>query len=90
MGRKRESAPAKKGAPANVSRTMDLDLLLFDRDTMDGKTLKIPHPELQNRRFVLLPLSELAPSLVHPILSATISALLVTTSDKKRCMLFKH
>jgi 2-amino-4-hydroxy-6-hydroxymethyldihydropteridine diphosphokinase len=86
MGRKREPAGKK---PANVSRMIDLDILLFDVETIDTKTLKVPHPELQNRRFVLLPLSELAPSLVHPVLSSTVSKLLVTTSDKKKCSLYK-
>jgi 2-amino-4-hydroxy-6-hydroxymethyldihydropteridine diphosphokinase len=69
---------------------IDLDILLFDRETISSKTLKVPHPEIPNRRFVLLPLTELIPSLVHPVLSTTVSALLVTTTDKTRCMLYKH
>ena len=82
MGRKRDKA--------SISRVIDLDILLFDRETIASKTLKVPHPEIPNRRFVLLPLSELVPSMHHPSLSSTVSALLVTTPDKKRCMLFKH
>jgi 2-amino-4-hydroxy-6-hydroxymethyldihydropteridine diphosphokinase len=84
MGRRRESAKT------SISRVIDLDILLFDRETIASKTLKVPHPEIPNRRFVLLPLSELVPSMHHPSLSSTVSALLVTTPDKKRCMLFKH
>ena len=84
MGRKRE--PSK----ASISRVIDLDILLFDSETIDSKILKIPHPQIPNRRFVLLPLSELIPSMVHPLLSATVSALLVTTPDKTRCMLYKQ
>ena len=86
MGRKRESGSKK---PANVSRVIDLDILFFDIETIDAKNLKIPHPEIQNRRFVLLPLSELAPALVHPVLASTVSKLLVTTPDKKKCSLYK-
>jgi 2-amino-4-hydroxy-6-hydroxymethyldihydropteridine diphosphokinase len=84
MGRKRESEKS------SISRVIDLDILLFDSETIASKTLKVPHPEIPNRRFVLLPLSELVPSMHHPSLSSTISALLVTTPDKKRCMLHKH
>jgi 2-amino-4-hydroxy-6-hydroxymethyldihydropteridine diphosphokinase len=84
MGRKRVTAKS------SISRVIDLDILFYDRETISSKTLKVPHPEIPNRRFVLLPLSELVPSMVHPLLSATVSALLVTSPDKKRCMLYKH
>jgi len=84
MGRKRDATKA------SISRVIDLDILLYDAETIASKTLKVPHPELPNRRFVLLPLSELVPSLVHPLRAVTVSALLVTTPDKKKCMLFKQ
>ena len=48
------------------SRIIDLDILLFDNQTVGKKSLKIPHPEMHKRRFVLLPLSELAPHVTHP------------------------
>jgi len=79
----------KKAAATTVSRVIDLDILLFDSETSNGRNLKLPHPELQNRRFVLLPLSELAPALRHPVLGDTISVLLVTTKDDKKCALYK-
>lgn len=82
MGRKR-TPDTKKWA----SRKIDLDLLLFDNQTVDSRTLKVPHPELHNRRFVLLPLCELAPHLTHPRLGATIAELLATLKDNKRVML---
>jgi 2-amino-4-hydroxy-6-hydroxymethyldihydropteridine diphosphokinase len=86
MGRKREAGGKKS---TNVSRVIDLDILFFDAETIGGKNLTIPHPELQNRRFVLLPLSELAPALVHPVLASTVSKLLVITPDKKKCSLYR-
>jgi len=82
MGRKR-TPDTKKW----TSRKIDLDLLLFDNQTVDSRTLKVPHPELHNRRFVLLPLCELAPHLTHPRLGATIAELLATLKDDKRVML---
>ena len=69
------------------SRIIDLDILLFDQDVIDKRNLKIPHPELHKRRFVLLPLAELAPQVVHPQLGQSISTLLATVKDVKRVVL---
>jgi len=66
------------------SRVIDLDILLFDNELLNKRNLKVPHPQMPNRRFVLLPLSELAPQLIHPALNVSITALLTTTSDTKR------
>jgi 2-amino-4-hydroxy-6-hydroxymethyldihydropteridine diphosphokinase len=69
------------------SRIIDLDILLFDQDVIDKRNLKIPHPEMHKRRFVLLPLAELAPHVVHPQLGQSISTLLATVKDDKRVAL---
>jgi 2-amino-4-hydroxy-6-hydroxymethyldihydropteridine diphosphokinase len=69
------------------SRIIDLDILLFDNQTVSKRTLKIPHPEMHKRRFVLLPLSELAPHVSHPHLGASISELLGGLKDPKKVML---
>jgi 2-amino-4-hydroxy-6-hydroxymethyldihydropteridine diphosphokinase len=69
------------------SRVIDLDILLSDHEVVDKRTLKVPHPEMHKRRFVLLPLAELAPQLVHPHLGQSVSALLATVKDDKRVML---
>jgi len=82
MGRKK-TPQTKKWA----SRKIDLDILLFENQTLDTRSLKIPHPELPNRRFVLVPLSELAPHVTHPRLGVTIAELLAHLKDAKRVML---
>jgi 2-amino-4-hydroxy-6-hydroxymethyldihydropteridine diphosphokinase len=71
------------------SRIIDLDILLFDSQTIGKRTLKIPHPEMHKRRFVLLPLSELAPHVTHPQLGTTISELLGGLKDQKRVVLLR-
>jgi 2-amino-4-hydroxy-6-hydroxymethyldihydropteridine diphosphokinase len=65
-------------------RTIDLDLLLFDDEIFRTTSLTIPHPELHKRRFVLEPLAEIAPKLVHPIKGATIKTLLTELKDNKK------
>ena len=56
-------------------RNIDLDLLLYEDVVIDTPELKLPHPDMQNRDFVLLPLAEIAPELVHPILQKSIEEL---------------
>ena len=69
------------------SRIIDLDILLCDGVVVEKRNLKIPHPEMHKRRFVLLPLAELAPHVVHPHLGQSVSALLATVADSKRVTL---
>ncbi len=71
------------------SRIIDLDLLLFDSQTVNKRSLKIPHPEMHKRRFVLLPLSELAPHVTHPQIGSTISELLGGLKDPKKVVLLR-
>ncbi len=66
------------------SRVIDLDILFFDNEILNKRNLKIPHPRLAKRRFVLAPLAELAPQLIHPTLNVSVSELLATVQDTKR------
>ena len=68
-------------AAKNASRIIDIDILFFNDDVINKKDLVIPHPEISNRRFVLTPLNELSPELVHPVLNKTINELLSTCKD---------
>jgi 2-amino-4-hydroxy-6-hydroxymethyldihydropteridine diphosphokinase len=69
------------------ARVIDLDILLYDALVLKKKKLRIPHPEMPNRKFVLVPLSEIAPQVVHPELGVTISELLVNVRDSKKVTL---
>ena len=63
------------------SRTIDIDILFYDDQIIKELDLIIPHPFLQVRRFTLMPLSEIAPELIHPILLKNISQLLNELDD---------
>jgi 2-amino-4-hydroxy-6-hydroxymethyldihydropteridine diphosphokinase len=64
------------------ARTIDLDVLFYNDEIIDSKTLKVPHPELQNRKFVLHPLHDIASKLKHPVLEKTVAELLNVCEDK--------
>ena len=74
MGRKR----IQKMGP----RIIDLDILLIDQLVISTGLLTLPHPALPERRFALLPLCEIAPSLIHPVLRKSISQLLTDCTDE--------
>lgn len=62
-------------------RIIDLDILLIDDLIIESELLSVPHPSLPMRRFALMPLAEIAPSLIHPIEGKTIAALLDACTD---------
>jgi 2-amino-4-hydroxy-6-hydroxymethyldihydropteridine diphosphokinase len=74
MGRIR----TKKNAP----RIIDIDILFFNKAIIQTKDLTIPHPQIQNRNFVLVPLNELSPNFKHPALHKTIHQLLRICPDQ--------
>jgi len=65
-------------------RTIDIDILFYGGDIIRARDLVIPHPRIAERRFVLVPLRELAPSLHHPALRKTASELLAATRDRSQ------
>lgn len=65
----------------NAARIIDIDILFFNNDIINEPNLTIPHIEISNRRFVLMPLNELAPGMIHPVFKKSIAELLSTCTD---------
>ena len=63
------------------SRTIDIDILYFNNDIVDADDLTIPHPSLHKRKFALVPLCEVLPEYIHPILLVSNQTLLATCDD---------
>ncbi|HTH56409.1 MAG TPA: 2-amino-4-hydroxy-6-hydroxymethyldihydropteridine diphosphokinase [Cyclobacteriaceae bacterium] len=70
------------------ARTIDLDIIYYDQKSIDSNELKIPHPRIRERRFVLVPLSELAPEFIHPVLKKTNFKLLQECTDSLEVKIF--
>lgn len=62
-------------------RIIDIDILLFNNEIHDYHFLKLPHPEIQNRRFALVPLAEIAAQVVHPVLKKSVALMLEECPD---------
>jgi len=70
-------------------RTIDLDLLIYRDELRNTEFLRLPHPRMHLRRFVLEPLNELVPTLEHPVLKQTIGGLLESSEDLSAVTLWK-
>ena len=72
-----ETALGREPGFQNGPRVIDIDILFYDDVILDSPPLVIPHPRLHHRGFVLVPLNDIAPDLVHPVLGKLISELLL-------------
>ena len=82
MGRRRSI----KYGPRNI----DIDILLFGASVVNARDLVIPHPRMAERRFVLVPMSEIAPDARHPVLGKTMKELLKATADESVVRLWRR
>jgi len=71
-----------------ISRTIDIDILLYGDKVISGKVVRIPHPLMAERKFVLVPICEIAPDLRHPVLHRSFSELLMECKDKGEVVKF--
>jgi 2-amino-4-hydroxy-6-hydroxymethyldihydropteridine diphosphokinase len=71
-------------------REIDIDLLLYDGLVYEDDHLKVPHPELARRKFVLIPLREIAPDLIHPVSGYTVEDLAQSSDDTSRVVRSIH
>ncbi|MCX6255599.1 MAG: 2-amino-4-hydroxy-6-hydroxymethyldihydropteridine diphosphokinase [Bacteroidia bacterium] len=79
-----------RGEKQYTSRVIDIDILLYEDLIIDEKSLKIPHPLMHERKFVLVPLCEIKPEIVHPVLKETVASLLKSCKDKSRVLLHSN
>ncbi len=77
-----------RGSVQFNSRTIDIDILLYGDKVINGKVLRIPHPLMTERKFVLVPICEIAPDLRHPVLHRSFSELLMECRDKGEVVKF--
>ena len=76
-----EMSLGRISSPKWTTRTIDIDILFYDHQIIDALNLTVPHPAITQRRFTLVPLSEIAPNFIHPTLKKTIATLLLECTD---------
>lgn len=73
-----------------ISRIIDIDILFFNSEIIETAQLKIPHPQIQNRRFTLEPLNEIAPNIVHPVFKIKVKEILNQCTDQGKVWILKN
>jgi 2-amino-4-hydroxy-6-hydroxymethyldihydropteridine diphosphokinase len=73
-----------------AARTLDIDMLFYERSIIALEQLKVPHPLIHKRLFVLIPLAEITPDFIHPVFGKTVSQLLAVCEDEKKVLKIKQ
>ncbi|MQY66964.1 MAG: 2-amino-4-hydroxy-6-hydroxymethyldihydropteridine diphosphokinase [Dehalococcoidia bacterium] len=81
LGKGIENKLGRWGGPSGSPRTIDIDILLYGDEVMETPELTIPHPRMTKRAFVLVPLVEIAPGVVHPVTGKTAKELLKAAKE---------
>jgi 2-amino-4-hydroxy-6-hydroxymethyldihydropteridine diphosphokinase len=84
-----ERAFGSRKLVARGPRVIDLDILFYGASVIRTEEMEIPHPRMAQRRFVLVPLAELAPGLRHPVLGATIAEMIAAAQDMSTVRLWQ-
>lgn len=85
-----ESRLGRKRTVKYGPRTIDIDMLFYGTEVIKSKKLTVPHPEIANRKFVLMPCCEIIPHFIHPILNLSIKQLLVICKDELEVTLWNQ
>ncbi|MCW4468317.1 2-amino-4-hydroxy-6-hydroxymethyldihydropteridine diphosphokinase [Flavobacterium sp. MFBS3-15] len=80
-----EGGRVRSATERHTSRTIDIDIISFNDEVIEEEHLHIPHPRMQQRNFVLLPMRDIAHGWVHPVLKKGINALIAQSGDTNRC-----
>ncbi len=84
-----EQKMGRKKAALWGPRIIDIDIIFYEQEIIENPNLKIPHPQLTNRNFVLRPLMDVCPEHVHPVLNKTVKILVQECEDKSKVVLYK-
>jgi 2-amino-4-hydroxy-6-hydroxymethyldihydropteridine diphosphokinase len=79
-----------RGETKYSSRTIDIDILLYNREIINEEVLIIPHPRMTERRFAMVPMVEIAPDLIHPVLKKSLRILLEECKDNSKVVRYKE